>query len=82
MYSPVRFDVQYVLPTFQAIVREGDWLLRPCPACGQTARVGLDPNHPDDAMQFISRPDFICASCRATKREVDNAIYRLDEVSL
>lgn len=64
--------LQYVVLNVQ---RVDDWMVRECPQCHHIGYVSIYPHRDAEAMEFITRSDWVCKQCADIKREVDRNFY-------
>lgn len=57
------------------VQRIGNWLVRECPECCRTGYVSIYPHREAEAMNYITRVDWICKPCADIQREVDRNFY-------
>jgi len=52
-----------VLPVGVNLSADGQWLMRTCPACGATGKVGVYPGRLDESVKHIMRRAWVCRGC-------------------
>ena len=59
------------------VQRVGDWLTRECPACHRIGYVSIYPNREAEALNYITRADWMCKPCVDIQREITQNFYAI-----
>jgi hypothetical protein len=56
------------LPAGVHLSTDGQWLMRTCPACQATGKVGVYPGRLDESLAKITRRAWVCRACEDEMR--------------